>query len=277
MSAPPRSIAARDVASRRTARIDLATADWQRNEHGVDMLALSQCAATGAVTFALRTPADFHYPERQHFYDSEEELFQLEGDFRHDRIRPYQAGDYVYRPVGTVYGDDEGSDHGGVIIASLANRMRRHHFDDHPRPWDGHYLVDRLWNPRPEQPYVLVSGSVPWQVSGLDAGVTLRPLHGTPGGHRADDEVFTHSPWAADFTLVMRIDAGHAGPMPGWPGFCAETLALAGRATIGDEPWHRGCYQFGGPGGDGVVTEALELYCRLFRATGAAARSDTPP
>ena len=59
--------ATRDVASRRTPRIDFATADWQRNEHGVDMLALSQCAATGAVSFALRTPPEFHYADRQHF------------------------------------------------------------------------------------------------------------------------------------------------------------------------------------------------------------------
>jgi hypothetical protein len=61
--------APRNLASRRTPRIDFATAAWQRNEHGVDMLALSRCSDTGAVTFALRTPADFHYSERQHFYD----------------------------------------------------------------------------------------------------------------------------------------------------------------------------------------------------------------
>jgi len=270
MSVPPAPAAAiRDLASRRTPRIDFATSAWQRNEHGVDMLALSQCAASGAVTFALRTPADFHYPERQHFYDTEEELFQLEGDFRHDRIRPYQAGDYVYRPAGTVYGDDEGSDHGGVIIASLANRMRRHHFDDHPKPWTGHYLVDRLWNPRPEQPFVLSPGSMPWLPSGLGPRIHVRPLHGTPGHRRSDDNVFGHSPWAADFTLLLRIEAGFDGPMPGWPGFVVEALAFTGGATIGNEPWHRGCYQFGGPSGDCRVEGTLELYCRAFRDTEA--------
>jgi hypothetical protein len=257
--------ATRDLASRRTPRIDFATAPWQRNEHGVDMLALSTCATTGAVTFALRTPADFHYPERQHFYDSEEELFQLEGDFRHDRVRPYQAGDYVFRPAGTVYGDDEGSDGGGIILASLASAMRRHHFDDHPKPWTGHYLVDRRWNTRLEQPFVLQSGGLDWQDSGLAEGVSVRPLHGTPGRRRDESGLFTHSPWASDFTVMLRLPQGFCGPMPGWPGFIAETLACAGRATIGGEPWHRGCYQFGGPSGDCVVVEAMEFYCRVFR------------
>jgi hypothetical protein len=263
----------RSIAARRTARIDFATADWQRNEFGVDMLWLSRDPDNGAVTFALRTPANFSYPERQHFYDSEEELFQLAGDFRHDRVHPYQEGDYVFRPAGTVYGDDEGSDGGGIILASLAREMRRHHFDDHPGPWTGHYLVDRLWNPRVEQPCVLASRRLPWQPSVLDPRVTLRLLHGTPGQRRGDDSVFRHSPWASDFTLMLRIEAGYLGPMPGWPGFVAETLACAGRATIGGEPWHRGCYQFGGPGGGCVVEQALELYCRLFRDDDAAAQN----
>jgi hypothetical protein len=256
---------ARTLATRRTARIDFADAPWQVNEHGVEMLALSACGTTGAVTFALRTPRDFHYPERQHFYDSEEELYQLEGDFRHDRVRPYRAGDYVYRPAGTVYGDDEGSDDGGVILASLANEMRRHHFDDHPKPWAGHYLVDRRWNPRPEQPFIVQTADFHWQPSGLADGVALRPLHGVPGRRRDEPGLFDHSPWAADFTLMLRVPAGYRGPMPAWPGFYAETLACAGRATIGGEPWHRGCYQFGGPTGDCVVGEDVELYARYFR------------
>lgn len=263
----------RSLAARRTPRIDLATAPWQRNEFGVDMLWLSRDPGSGAVSFALRTPADFRYPERQHFYDTEEELFQLEGDFRHDRIDPYREGDYVFRPAGTVYGDDEGSDGGGIILASLAREMRRHHFDDHPGPWTGHYLVDRQWNARQEQPYLRSSSTQPWQASGLDAGVALKPLHGTPGQRRGDDAVFRHSPWASDFTLMLRIEAGFSGPMPGWPGFFAETLACAGRATIGGEPWHRSCYQFGGPTGECVVEQALELYCRLFRAGAADAQN----
>lgn len=164
----------RSPEARRTPRIDFASAAWQRNEFGVDMLWLSRDPGNGAVTFALRTPADFHYPERQHFYDCEEELFQLEGDFRHDRVRPYGAGDYVHRPVGTVYGDDEGSERGGITLASLAREMHRHHFDDHPRPWTGHYLVDQRWNPRLEQPYVLSSDTLPWQPRGDDARVSLR-------------------------------------------------------------------------------------------------------
>ncbi len=255
----------RSLESRRTTRIDFATAAWQRNEFGVDMLFLSRDAGNGAVTFALRTPANFSYLERQHFYDSEEELFQLEGDFRHDRVHPYRAGDYVFRPAGTVYGDDEGSDRGGIIIASIANKMRRHHFDDHPKPWTGHYLVDRRWNPHREQPYVSSSAKLPWQPSGLDPRVTLRALHGTPGRRRDDDAVFAHSPWASDFTLMLRIEAGFDAAMPGWEGFTTEVLACTGRATIGGEPWHRGCYQFGGPSGRCVVEEPLELFCRAFR------------
>ena len=230
------------------------------------MLVLSQCADTGAITFALRTPGNFHYPERQHYYDSEEELFQFEGDFRHDRVRPYRAGDYVFRPAGTVYGDDEGSDDGGIIIASLAREMRRRHFDDHPQPWTGHYLVDQRWNPGREQPFVLPSASVDWQAGGFASGVMVRPLHGAPGRRRDEPGLFAHSPWASDFTVMLRIPAGFRDPMPGWPGFLAETLACQGRATIGGEPWHRGCYQFGGPTGDCVVEATLELYGRYFRA-----------
>jgi hypothetical protein len=258
----------RSVESRRTPRIDFADAAWQRNEFGVDMLFLSRDAGNGGVSFALRTPAAFHYPERQHFYDSEEELFQFEGDFRHDRVHPYRAGDYVYRPAGTVYGDDEGSDEGGIIIASLAREMQRHHFDDHPKPWTGHYLVDRRWNPRAEQPYVIAAASVPWQLHGADPRVSLRPLHGKPGMRRSDEALFAHSPWASDFTLMLRIEAGYRGAMPGWPGFFAETLACAGHATIGGEPWYRGCYQFGGPAGECSVEETLELFCRLFHDVG---------
>lgn len=255
----------RSPEARRTPRIDFASAGWQRNEFGVDMLWLSRDPGNGAVSFALRTPADFHYPERQHFYDCEEELFQFEGDFRHDRVHPYSAGDYVYRPVGTVYGDDEGSDHGGITLASLAREMHRHHFDDHPRPWTGHYLVDQRWNPRLEQPYVLSNDTLPWDPLGDDARVSLRRLHGNAGRRRTDDAVFAHSPWASDFTVMLRIEAGYLGPMPGWPGFFAETLACAGRARIGGEPWHRGCYQFDGPSGRCEVESTLELYCRFFR------------
>ena len=192
---------ARDPDARRTPRIDFATAPWERNEFGVGMLWLSRDAGNGGVSFALRTPADFH-----------------------------------------------------------------------PRPWTGHYLVDRAWNPRPERPYVLSSGSVPWQPSGLHAQVAVRPLHGTPGRRRPDEAVFTHSPWAADFTLMLRVEAGYRGPMPGWDGFFAESLACAGRARIGGEPWHRGCYQFDGPGGACRVEETLELYCRYFREPTPAPR-----
>ncbi len=262
---PPRTLD-----SRRTTRIDFANADWQRNEFGVDMLVMSQCTATGAVTFALRTPRDFHYAERQHYYDCEEELFQFEGDFRHDRVRPYSAGDYVYRPVGTVYGDDEGSDEGGLIIASLARERMRHHFDDHPKPWLGHYLVDWRWNTRREQPFVLQSRTVGWEPSGLGEGVEMRVLHGAAGVRRDERRLFEHSPWASDFTLMLRVPAGFRGPMPSWAGFHAETLACAGRATIGGEPWHRGCYQFAGPGGTCIVEETLEVYCRYFSGGGGA-------
>jgi hypothetical protein len=261
----PNAAVDRDFARRVTPRLDFATADWQRNEHGVDMLMLSRDAANGAVTFALRTPADFRYPERQHFYDSEEELFQFQGDFRHDRIHPYRAGDYVYRPVGTVYGDDEGSDGGGIIIASLAREMRRHHFDDHPRPWRGHYLVDERWNPRPERPFVLNTAEARWGPCPLGPGVQVCALRGNPGLHRSDDAVFEHSPWAADFAAMLRVPVGYDGDWPCWPGFVAESLVISGLAVVGSERWYRGCYGFGALTGPSVVTERVEVYVRGFR------------
>lgn len=43
-----------DRGDRRLPRLDLATADWQCNEFGVDVLMRSSCAVTGAFTMAPR-------------------------------------------------------------------------------------------------------------------------------------------------------------------------------------------------------------------------------
>jgi hypothetical protein len=64
---------------------------------------------------------------------------------------------------------------------------------------------------------------------------------------------------------MLHVPAGFRGPMPAWPGFDLETLACGGSATINGEPWHRGCYQFGGPTGLCSVDTDLELYVRAFR------------
>jgi hypothetical protein len=152
---------------RTTSYLALGTAPWQRNEFGVDVLTLSRDAVSGAITFALHTPPGLTYPEVEHFYDCEEDLFQFEGEFRHDDLLSYRTNDYVYRPAGTVYGNRVGSD-GGIIIASLAREPVRFHFQGHPSPWTGHYLVDQRWNPRPVAPLIVRGNEQQWTASGLD-------------------------------------------------------------------------------------------------------------
>jgi hypothetical protein len=44
-------------------------------------------------------------------------------------------------------------------------------------------------------------------------------------------------------------------------------LALAGRATIAGESWHRGCYAFDATAGHCDVHETLQMYVRSFVAT----------
>jgi hypothetical protein len=249
---------------RRTGRIDFATARWMRNEFGAELLSLSRDALSGAETFALRCPPRFAYAEEAHFYDCEEELFQFEGEFHHDEIAPYHAGDYVYRPIGTVYGHGEGSDAGGITIAALARERRRFHFQGHPEPWTGHYLVDRLWNPRPVQPFIANGNARPWTADALHAGVELRCLRGTPGLRSEHSGACAHSPWAADAAFMLRLPAGFRGGFPGWPGFVLELLVVSGQATVAGESWHRGCYAFDGLAGDCEVRADLEVFARAF-------------
>lgn len=252
---------------RTVTKVDFATAAWERNEFGVDVLVLSADPVSGAVTFALNTPSDFVYPEEAHFYDCDEDLFQFEGEFHHDELLPYHAGDYVYRPVGTVYGHGEGSADGGIIIASLARERVRFHFQGHPGPWTGHYLVDRLWNPRPVQPFLARSRDLPWEPSPLGGGIEVKRLRGEPGVRSATSGASVHSPWAADAAFLMRVPAGYAGDFPAWPDTILEVLVLDGRARIGGEDWHRGCYGFGHPRGPCRASEDLVFYARSFAAS----------
>jgi len=247
---------------RRTPRVDFATAAWEPNEFGVEVLQLSQDAVSGAVTLALRTPADLQYPEREHFYDCDQDLFQFEGEFHHDEERPFVEGDYVYRPPGTVYGRTPGSS-GGIIIASLNNQPRRHHFDDHP-PWTGEYLVDERWHTREVQPMLVSSGQRPWQDAGLGNGIEMRPLRGEPGKRNEHCGARPHSPWGADAALMLKIPRGYRGPTPAWTDCELEVLVTGGIARIDHEDWYRGCYTFGALAGTCDVQEDLECYVRVF-------------
>ena len=253
---------------RHTPRIDFATADWQLNEFGVGVLSLSRDPVSGAETFALRCPATFVYPEGAHFYDCDEELFQFEGDFHHDEIAPYRAGDYIFRPTGTVYGHGEGSTGGGIIIASLARERRRYLLDGHPYPWTGHYLVDQLWNPRAVQPLVLHTLDLPWQVDSRHPEMTIRVLRGLPGAIDRLSGASVHSPWASDAAFMLRIPQGCSGQFPDWPGFELECLVLGGRATVAGTSWYRGCYGFNALSGHCDVSETLDLFVRAFAARG---------
>jgi len=249
---------------RRTARIDFATAKWEINQFGVGVLSLSRDPISGAETFALDCPPDFVYPEEAHFYDCEEELFQFSGEFHHDELVHFNQGDYVYRPIGTVYGHGEGSDDGGIIIASLARERRRYHFQDHPEPWTGHYLVDRLWNPRPVQPLVMNVRDVSWQPDATQPGLALGLLRGVPGRKDPVSGASAHSPWGADAAFVLRLTNEYTGPFPTWPGFMLEVLVIGGRAVVNGESWHRGCYGFDAVTGDCQVDGSVEIFVRCF-------------
>lgn len=253
-----------DRGARATGRIDFAVADWKRNEYSVDMLQLSRDVLTGAVTFALRTPPNLVYPEEAHFYDCDEELFQFEGEFHHDELLSYVEGDYVYRPVGTVYGHGEGST-GGLILVSFAREPVRFHFQGHPEPWTGHYLVDRRWNPRTVQPFVTASSKTPWEsIAGHRGRLAFKRLRGSPGVRSEQSGASGHSPWAADSAFMLRIPAGFAEPFPSWPDTELEVLVTRGHARIGAEDWYRGCYAFGAPAGLCTVEDDLECYIRAF-------------
>lgn len=252
--------------------LDLMAAGWTRNEFGVDVLVLSEDPVSGAISFALRTPPGLVYPEDAHFYDCDQDLFQLEGEFHHDELLSFHAGDYVFRPAGTVYGHGEGSE-GGIIVAALGRRPVRFMFQDHPEPWTGHYRVDRLWCDRPVEPLVVRSAALPWEPSGLSPLIELRRLRGEPGRPSAVAGASRHSPWAADAACLLRIRAGYDGELALWPATRVEALATAGRATIAGRPWRRGCYCFGALAGAATVQEDLVLYLRCFAESAAR---DTP-
>ncbi len=243
-------------------RTDLQAAQWQRNEFGVDVLMLSKDESSGALTMALRTPAGLQYPEREHFYDCDQDLFQFEGEFHHDEERPFHAGDYVYRPPGTVYGRTQGS-LGGIIIASLNNQPRRYHFDDHPE-WEGEYLIDRAWQKRKSQPLLVHSGEVEWTSTPFGKEISIRKLRGEPGKRTPEYGFQAHSPWGADAVAVVRIAAGYVGPMPEWSGTILETLVVRGSASIDGQPWYRGCYGFDVMRGTCEINEDFEFYTRFF-------------
>ena len=258
--------------ARRVDFLDLATARWTRNEHGVDVLVLSEDPVSGAITFALRCPPGLVYPEDAHFYDCDQDLFQLEGEFHHDELVSFRQGDYVFRPAGTVYGHGEGSE-GGIIIASLGRRPLRFMFQDHPEPWTGHYRVDRLWCNRPVEPLVVQSTGLPWEPSGLSPLIRMRRLRGEPGRASPVAGASGHSPWAADAACLLRIRAGFSGELVLWADTTVEVLAIGGQAMIAGRPWQRGCYCFGELGGPATVSEDLVLYLRSFDGASCAQTS----
>lgn len=249
--------------NRDVGQVDFATAGWQRNEHGVDVLILSSDPVSGALTLALRTPRGLKYPEKEHYYDCDQDLFQFEGEFHHDEELPFHAGDYVWRPAGTVYGRSEGSD-GGIILAALGRKPARHHYDEYPQPWPGHHRIDRLWHARPD-PFVVRTSQGAWLPASLPGGISIQLLRGMPGVRSDNAGASVHSPWAADAAFLLRLPAGYDGEFPGWPGMLLEVLVLDGQATIGGAGWHRGCYGFDSPRGTCRVAAELTLYCRSFR------------
>ena len=249
---------------RMVSHLDLTEAHWSRNEFGVDVLVLSQDPVSGAITMALRTPKDLQFPEEAHFYDCDQDLFQFEGEFHHDEERPFHEGDYVYRPPGTVYGNSVGSN-GGLIIAALNRQPVRFHFQDHPEPWTGEYLVDRLWNERKQSPQLIKSSDVPWTECSLGEGLEVKKLRGEPGRPSEGFGRQPHSPWGADAAFMMRIPTGFRGPLPQWPNTILEALATDGNAAIDGKIWRRGCYTFGQLLGHCNVTDALTLYVRAFQ------------
>jgi hypothetical protein len=219
---------------------------------------------TGAHTKALHIPAGTAFDEKSHFCDSDHEIFMFEGGFDFDEHLPLREGDYLYRPAGTVYGNREHTDMGGIQIISFGREKVSFHLDDPPKPWPGHYLVDRVWSDRPVGPMHVAAGSVPWQPSSLGEGIEEQRLRGTPG-HRSDIwGASRHSPWAADAAFLLKIPAGYRGQSPAWPETIVETLVLSGRGTVGDDEWSRGVYSIGVGGRTMDVSDTLTLYGRSF-------------
>ena len=245
------------------ARLDTTTADWFRNEWGVDYLLLSEDPVSGALTFVIRTPAGLEFPERAHFYDCDEDLFQMEGEFHHQEDVRYHQGDYIWRPPGSVYGASPGSN-GGITIAALNRKPVRYHFSEDPEPWTGEYLVDRRWNPRSISMMHVHGAELAWEESGQDSQIAVKQLRGIPGHIHPDFGACDHSPWSADSVFMLRIAAGYDGALTLWPDFILEVMVTGGRAAIDGAEWFRGCYSFDGFGGNCIVIEDLELYVRAF-------------
>ena len=247
--------------------LDIYAADWATNEFGVDALMLSQDEVSGAFSVLLRMPPDLDYPEEAHFYDCEVELFQVEGNYYHDVGNPYLPGDYIYRPPGTMYGHSNGTDGGGLIFTCLNRQGQRFHSQDHDTdrgPWDGEYLVDALWNPRPVSFMKVKSVGMDWQPSGLHPHIMVKPLRGEPGQNHPYFGATQHSPWGPDAAFVLKLNAGFEGKLPLWTDNLYEVFALEGQGTINDQPWQKGVYHFGRFVGDARIERDLICYVRSF-------------
>ncbi len=222
---------------------------------------------TGAVTKALFTPPGFSVPEKSHFCDADHEIFLFEGEFDFDDLMPMRKGDYLYRPAGTVYGDGEHSTNGGIQIISFGREKVSFHLDDPPRPWPGHYLVDAVWNPRPQRPMYVRAGDRQWEPCPLGPGTRMKRLRGIPGVPSATEGPSSHSPWAADAACVLAFPAGDLR-LAWWPATMVEFLVLEGMAEAGGREFQRGDYFIGTPDAAWRVVTPLELYARTFSLDG---------
>jgi hypothetical protein len=245
--------------------LETTTAEWQPSPSGqVRRLRLSTDPETGAFSQLLAVVPGFQVPEKPHFADSDQEIFLVEGEFAYDHLAVPRAGDYLYRPAGTVYGGGEHSVAGGVQLISFGRAPVKFHLEDAPDPWPGEYLIDQRWNPRPVQPFMVRSDSLPWVRSRLGYGIREKRLRGVPGEPARYGGRSAHSPWAADAAFLLALPAGYRGPFPLWSGFLVELFVLAGSATVEEVRWQRGSYTFGRPLGETVVTSELICYGRCF-------------
>jgi hypothetical protein len=246
--------------------LDTTTAEWTVSSSGlgVKRLLLSADPETGAFSQLLLTPPSFAVPEKSHFADSDHEIFMYEGEFAFDLVHPMRQGDYLYRPAGTVYGNNEHSDAGGIQLISFGREAVKFHLDDPPSPWPGQYLVDERWTTRKVRPMYVRTAELPWVRSSLGYGIDEKRIRGVPGAPSPSAGRSSHSPWAADAAFLLRIPAGYRGPFPLWSGFLVELMTLDGAAVVGERPWRRGVYAFGRPLGETTVERDLILYGRCF-------------
>jgi hypothetical protein len=246
--------------------LDTVSAEWAVSPtgSGVKRLRLSYDPESGAFSQLLYTPPGFAVPEKSHFADSDHEIFMYEGEFAFDRVHPLREGDYLYRPAGTVYGDQEHSDGGGTQLISFGRESVKFHLDDPPSPWPGEYRIDERWTTRKAQPMYVRTPELPWVRSTLGYGIHEKRIRGVPGEPSSVFGRSSHSPWAADAAFLLRIPAGYRGPFPLWSGFIVELMTLDGEATVGEQTWRRGVYAFGRPLGETAVERDLILYGRCF-------------